>query len=144
MTEPTFPVPVVRLIVTDPNGRVLILRRDNTSHSRGGWCLPGGKVDYGETVFQAAAKELYEETSLKCRSILFLFFQDSLPTDPGAMHCINLYLRCSTEGALSLNEESSEYAWIGPEDLEGYHFVFRNELGLKRFWSDFGLPMETR
>ena len=140
MTEPIFPVPVVRLIVTDPNGRVLIVKRETTSHAKGGWCLPGGKVDYGETVAQAAAKELFEETFLKCTSVNFLFYQDSLPTQPGEMHCINLYLQCDVEGALSLNEESSEYAWIGPEDLERYPIVFRNEMGLKRYWSECGFP----
>lgn len=136
MTELSFPVPVVRLVVTDPNGRVLILKRDSTSHSKGGWCLPGGKVDYGETVAQAAAKELFEETSLKCTSVDFLFYQDSLPPRPGQMHCINLYLKCNVEGALSLNEESSEYAWIAPEDLERYPLVFRNDMGLKRYWRE--------
>jgi 8-oxo-dGTP diphosphatase len=124
MTEPLYPVPVVRLIVTDPNGRVLIVRRDDTAHSKGEWCLPGGKVDYGETAAQAAAKELFEETSLTCKSIDFLFYQDSLPSQPGEMHCINLYFKCDMEGVISLNEESSEYAWIGPEDLEGYRLVF--------------------
>jgi 8-oxo-dGTP pyrophosphatase MutT (NUDIX family) len=136
MSEPIFPVPVVRLVVTDQDGRVLILKRDETSHSKGSWCLPGGKVDYGETVVQAAAKELYEETSLKCRSARFLFYQDSLPPQPGEMHCINLYVECDTEGVLSLNEESSEYAWIGPEEIERYPMVFRNDLGLKRYWRE--------
>ena len=135
MSQRIFPVPVVRLIITDPLGRVLIMKRDSTSHAKGGWCLPGGKVDYGETVADAVAKELCEETSLRCRSADFLFYQDSLPPQRGEMHCINLYFKCEVEGELSINEESSEYAWIGPEDLEKYPIVFRNDLGLKRYWA---------
>lgn len=140
MSQPVFPVPVVRLIVADSDGRVLIVKRESTSHAKGGWCLPGGKVDYGETVAQAAAKELQEETSLTCTAIHFLFYQDSLPPQPGRMHCINLYLKCETQGSLSLNEESSAYAWIGPEELKKYPMAFLNDLGLKRYWGESGFP----
>jgi 8-oxo-dGTP diphosphatase len=143
MAKSSFPVPAVRLIVTDSIGRVLIVKRDGTSHSKGSWCLPGGKVDYGETVDQAATKELFEETSLKNKLMEFLFYQDSLPPNPGEMHCINFYFECQTEGDLVLNKESSAYAWIGPEDLKRYNIVFRNDLGLKRYWAQKVVPQQS-
>jgi len=129
-----FPVPIVRLIVTDPDGRALILRRQHTGYGHGQWCLPGGKVDYGVTVEQAVRDELKEETGLDCLEARFLFYQDSLPLEPGKMHCINLYFRCRTAGDLVLNRESSEFAWIGREQLSDYALVFRNDEGLERFW----------
>jgi 8-oxo-dGTP diphosphatase len=131
-----FPVPVVRLIIADSGGRVLILRRQNTNHASGEWCLPGGKVDYGETVEESIAKEVREETSLTCVASRFLFYQDSLPPTPGGMHCINLYFKCRVEGEVRLNDESSEYAWISQGDLPGYQIVFRNDLGLMRYWRE--------
>jgi mutator protein MutT len=134
LSKTAFPVPVVRLIVTDAQGRVLILRRQSTGHALGQWCLPGGKVDYGATVEQAVRAELKEETGLDCLEAKFLFYQDSLPPEPGMMHCINLYFRCRTTGDLVLNRESSECAWIGPEQLADYALVFRNDEGLERYW----------
>jgi len=131
-----YPIPIVRLIVLDERNRVLILKRKNTTHSPGEWCLPGGKVDYGRTVEEAAMDELFEETSLACTSLTFLFYQDSLPLQPGGMHCINLYFATSVKGAVVLNEESSEYAWIGPEDLPHYPLAFRNEPALRQYWRD--------
>ena len=128
------PVPVVRLILTDEEGRVLFLRRAETAYGDGGWCLPGGKVDYGETVEQSALKELHEETALEASNPRFLFFQDSLPTEPGSMHCINFYFECEAEGDLEMNPESSDWAWIGADDLGSYEIVFRNEEGLRRYW----------
>jgi mutator protein MutT len=128
------PVPVVRLIIVNSSGQVLILRRAHTAYAQGSWCLPGGKVDYGETVEQAVAKELREETSLECKSAQFLFYQDSLPSEPGRMHCINLYFQCSVSGELLMNPESSEWAWIGPEDLDKYEIAFRNDEGLQLYW----------
>ncbi len=138
-----FPIPVVRIIVKDSAGRVLIVKRDNTTHSRGSWCLPGGKVDYGQRVAQAAAKELFEETALKCKAMDFLFYQDSLPPSPGEMHCINFYFECENQGDIVLNNESSAYAWIGPEDLDKYPVAFLNDLGLKRYWAEKGMAVNS-
>jgi 8-oxo-dGTP diphosphatase len=117
---------------------VLIVRRSkvNEASSPGAWCLPGGKVDYGETVEQGAARELEEETGLRAKALRFLFYQDSLPHQPGQMHCINLYLECEADGCVALNDESTDSAWIGVEDLPRYSLVFRNDEGLRRYWSE--------
>ena len=133
-----YPVPVVRLIIVNAEGKVLILKRHNSEYATGQWCLPGGKVDYGETVDETVRKELREETSLTCTSAKFLFLQDSLPLEAGKMHCINLYFECTTAGEILLNEESSAYAWIGPSEITQYQIAFRHDLGLLRFWEEKG------
>jgi 8-oxo-dGTP diphosphatase len=131
------PIPVVRLIVSDLSGRVLILRRASITTRGGDWCLPGGKIDYGDTVEQAAARELREETSLRATDLRFLFYQDSLPPTPGQMHCVNLYFECAVEGELKLNGESTESRWIGEHELPHVAIAFRNDEGLLRYWKEF-------
>lgn len=132
------PIPIVRLIISNSAGRALILKRANTGHAPGAWCLPGGKINYGETVKEAAERETREETSFVCVSTRFLFYQDSLPLESGAMHCINLYLECAVQGNIALNHESSRFAWIGPEDLPNYEIAFRNDTALIRYWKQTG------
>lgn len=134
----SYPVPVVRLIIPDAQNRVLILKRAHTEYLPGHWCLPGGKIDYGETVEQSIVKELREEISVQTTAVKFLFYQDSLPLAPGKMHCINLYFECSIKGAIKLNEESSDFAWIGPAELGKYQLAFRNDLALQRYWQEKG------
>ena len=132
MTE--YPVPVVRIIIADESGRVLILKRSVTEYAPGQWCLPGGKVDYGDTVEQTVRRELLEETALQCTDARFLFYQDSLPLEPGKMHAINLYFECTVKGSIALNEESTDCTWIDSAALEDYSLVFRNDLALRQYW----------
>ena len=128
------PVSVVRAIINNDEGKVLVLRRANSVYGDGGWCLPGGKVDYGMTVEEALVQELLEETALRCVQTRFLFYQDSLPLETGKMHCINLYFECAVQGEIVLNEESSAYAWVGQDEAVGYGLVFGNEEGVRRYW----------
>lgn len=93
-------------------------------------------MDYGDTVEQAAIRELQEETSLRATNLRFLFYQDSLPPAPGRMHCLNLYLECSAEGEVVLNDESVEAAWISREEVPRYQLSFRNDEALLRYWQD--------
>jgi 8-oxo-dGTP diphosphatase len=134
MDTNAFPIPVVRLIIKNAKDEVLILRRAGSAHATGFWCLPGGKVDYCDTVEESAVRELQEETSLVCNSLRFLFYQDSLPPEPGGMHCINLYFECAVSGTVVLNNESSEVAWISHEDIDEYEIAFRNDVALLNYW----------
>jgi mutator protein MutT len=64
--SPPFPTVAVGLIARDRDGRLLLVRRGNPP-AKGSWSLPGGKVEAGETLAQAAARELREETGLVAR-----------------------------------------------------------------------------
>jgi len=132
--EYQYPIPVVRLILRDSQNRILILKRSSTDHEAGCWCLPGGKIEYGQKVTEAIVVELQEETGLEVVNSRFLFYQDSLPFKPGGMHCINFYFECTVKGTIHLNQESSEYTWAAPQDLPGYKLAFRNYEALDRYW----------
>jgi len=55
------PVPTVDIIIEIEGGIVLIERKFEPK----GWALPGGFVDYGESLENAAIREAFEETSIK-------------------------------------------------------------------------------
>jgi ADP-ribose pyrophosphatase YjhB (NUDIX family) len=61
-TIPRNPVPTVDIIIELAGGGIVLIRRKN--HPLG-WALPGGFVDYGESLEEAARREAREETSLE-------------------------------------------------------------------------------
>ena len=129
----------VRIIIQNDDGKTLLIRRATTKHALGSWCLPGGKVDYGQTVEQAVKKEIQEELSLECTFCRFLFYMDNLPSGTLETHYITLVFSCDTNGTIKLNDESSEYVWVGIDDLGRYEIAFQNDVAMKRYWETSAL-----
>jgi hypothetical protein len=44
---------------------------------------------------------------------------------------------------ISLNEESSEHAWIDNNDLDKYCLAFMNDNGVQKYWNDFRINEKT-
>lgn len=57
---PNTLAPAASAVVTDPDGRILLVRRTDT----GTWALPGGTMEPGETIARCAEREVREETGL--------------------------------------------------------------------------------
>lgn len=55
-------VPAVSAIVPDSDGRILLIRRTDNNY----WSIPGGGLEPGESVSQAVAREVMEETGIAC------------------------------------------------------------------------------
>ncbi|MBW8482258.1 NUDIX domain-containing protein [Actinomadura parmotrematis] len=55
-------VPSVNVIVTNDAGEILLIKRTDN----GNWAVPGGAIDLGESVTQAAIRETREETGIDC------------------------------------------------------------------------------
>jgi hypothetical protein len=51
------------------------------------------------------------------------------------MHCIVFYFNCAVTGPIRLNDESSEYTWLDVDELDRYPIAFRNDEGIRRYWS---------
>ena len=73
------PAPTVDVIIELDDGRVVLIERRNPPH---GWALPGGFVDYGETLEAAAVREAKEETSLDVRLVRQLHTYSDPRRDP--------------------------------------------------------------
>jgi len=125
----------VRAIISDNSGRVLILQRTNTIYSSGFWELPGGKVEYGETLEIALEQEVHEETGLEITDIRYFTYLDGIPENNKLPHFVTMIFTCIARGKVCLSEESSDFQWIGNKELDRFELAFKNGEVLKMFWN---------
>ena len=101
-------------------GRVLIVRRARPP-AHGLYTLPGGVVETGETLHQAVAREVSEETALAVEPLALAGYREAIMRDADARisrHFIILCFACRwLEGEPALNEELAEAAWRSPSEL---------------------------
>ena len=97
MTTYRNPTPTVDLIIElidRPHRPIVLIERQNPPY---GWALPGGFVDYGESVETAARREAEEETSLQVTLIeQFQVYSD--PTRDPRQHTLSVVLLASATG----------------------------------------------
>ncbi len=114
--------------VVECDGRVLFVRR-LTQPGYGLWSLPGGYVDRGEVVEQAAAREVREETGLhvEIAGLVGLFSESGHPVVVAAYHCRSM------QGDAAPGPEVSQLGYFAPDSLPPLAFDRDREI-LRAWW----------
>ncbi|WP_353829084.1 NUDIX hydrolase [Agromyces sp. SYSU T0242] len=107
----------VSAAVTDASGRILLVRRGRDPQ-RGRWSVPGGRVESGESLAQAAAREVREETGLQVavgREVWVL----RTPTGDGREYEIHGFAATDRgRGAEPVaGDDADDARWVAPEEL---------------------------
>lgn len=108
------PLPTVDVIIElgtgeEPTPIVLIERRNEPQ----GWALPGGFVDYGETVEEAAIREAREETSLEVRLTALLGVYSQPDRDP-RQHTISTVFVAESDGEPKAADDARRVVVVDP------------------------------
>ena len=116
-------VPSVNVVVVNDAGEVLMIRRSDNDN----WAVPGGAIDLGESMVEAAIRETREESGIECRitGIVGIYTDPRhviLYTSNGeARQEFSIVLTASAvSGTPTPSDESSEVAWVRREDLGSY------------------------
>jgi ADP-ribose pyrophosphatase YjhB (NUDIX family) len=111
------PVPTVDIIieVLNKDGRqgILLIKRKNPPY---GWALPGGFVDYGETLEEAAIREAKEETSLDIQIKCQMHTYSDPDRDP-RQHTISTVFIAQAEGKPVARDDAQEIEVFSREGL---------------------------
>ena len=89
------PLLTVDIIIEVAGGEIVLIERKNPPH---GWALPGGFVDYGESLERAAVREAKEETSLDV-VLTEQFYTYSDPSRDARHHTVSTVFIATAKGA---------------------------------------------
>ena len=116
-------VPSVNVAVTNDAGELLLIRRSDNDN----WAVPGGAIDLGESMVQAAIRETREETGIECEITGLV----GIYTDPKHVILYTSNGEARQEFSILLtgvpaggqptpSSESSEGRWVPRADVAGY------------------------
>jgi 8-oxo-dGTP diphosphatase len=99
------------------DGKVLLVRRAR-SPGKGLYSLPGGRVEFGESLHQALAREVDEETGLKIDIVGLAGWREVLPSAGGGGHYLIMSFAARWRAnEPALNEEHDDFKWLAPDAL---------------------------
>jgi len=139
-------VPSVNVVVINGAGDILLIRRTDN----GNWALPGGAIDLGESVAQAAVRETLEESGIECAITGIV----GIYSDPKHVILYTSNGEVSQEFSIVLtarplggqptpSSESSEVRWVPPPDLPDYTMDRSMRIRINDFLSRNESPVIT-
>jgi ADP-ribose pyrophosphatase YjhB (NUDIX family) len=97
--------------------KILLVRRAR-SPAKGIYSLPGGRVEFGETLHAALHREVDEETALKIEIIDLAGWREVVPgTGGGGHYLIMSFAARWISGEPVLNDELDHFLWLAPESI---------------------------
>lgn len=107
------------IILNDKNEVLLGLR--NASHGAGEWSFPGGHLEFGETIFDTAKREVKEETDLDVSECaLVSVFDEMRYIESDNKHYLNVTVQAKYAGGEPKNMEPHKcdrWEWFSLDDL---------------------------
>jgi 8-oxo-dGTP diphosphatase len=117
MSGPETPKIMVDVVVPSEEGNILLIRRGSDPYE-GYWALPGGFVEVGETLEEAAVREAEEETGLKVEVVRLVGVYSDPDRDPRGHNVSVTYLARVREGEPSAASDAAEVSFLDPSTVE--------------------------
>lgn len=133
----------VGVIIEKGDGRILVGRRIG-SHAQGCWSFPGGKVDPGETITEAAEREILQESGLIIGKLAVIGFTNNLDTweSEGVHHVSAVVVASEFSGDPVIMEPNrcEEWLWCYPNEVPEPQFE-AHVTGVELYMSDGTVPL---
>ena len=115
-----YPLSTVGALVVAPDETVLLIE---THKWNGMWSVPGGKIEYGESLKAALTREFKEETGLDLYDISWGPVQEAIRSEEFYIDAhfilLNFIARTNSKD-VRLNDEAQSYSWVNAEAALSY------------------------
>lgn len=114
MEEKKYPKAIVGGLIYNSRGELFLMQSFGKYQDQ--WIVPGGKVDWGESVQVAFIREVREETNLQIENVEFLGIRELIEPE---RHFIFLEHQATAKNAndVKLNEEAQHFGWFTQQTL---------------------------
>jgi O-acetyl-ADP-ribose deacetylase (regulator of RNase III)/ADP-ribose pyrophosphatase YjhB (NUDIX family) len=106
--------------IIEAKGGIVIIERSNPPF---GWALPGGFVDYGESVEDAVTREAKEETGLDITDLKQMHTYSAFGRDP-RFHTVTTVFTAKATGTPKAGDDAANLRVIQPDQLDSLKFAF--------------------
>lgn len=131
------PVAAVGGLIVNEHEQLLLVRRSRNP-GKGQWGLPGGFVDRGETIEQALAREVVEETNLELLDHqLLTTFPNQYDYRGVITQVIDLFYVCRASDPESVQlepDELDDYTWAEPDRVPLNNLAFVSNRKAIEYW----------
>ena len=118
---PSSPVSGVGAVVYKAE-KILLVKRAKDPN-KGQWSIPGGVIELGETIYEAAAREVLEECSVKIKIERVMDAAENIARDNKGRirfhYVITDVLARYASGELEARSDAAECGWFAPEEIAG-------------------------
>lgn len=114
-------------IIIEKDSEIVLIKRKNDPF-KGSWAIPGGFVDYGETVEHAAVREAFEETSLHVKLENLVGVYSDPNRDPRGHTVTIVYTASIIKGSLKADDDACDAEFISVDKLSSISLAFDHNL----------------
>jgi len=107
----------VGAVVFNAGHEILLIKRGKAPHY-GRWMVPGGTLEWGETLEAAAVREVREETGIEIEIEAFVEIIEALTPGPEGFHYVIMdYAARAVSGTLAAGSDALDAVWVPVERL---------------------------
>jgi len=116
---PQLPIVAVHALIFE-EGRILLVKRSKEP-SKGRWSLPGGRIELGEAIYEAARREVFEECSIEIEIERVLDVRDNIIRDDEGRvryHFVLIDLLARYMGGeIKAQSDAEDARWVTTDEL---------------------------
>ena len=127
-----YPKLAVDVLIADEKKGILLIKR-KTEPFKGRYALPGGMVEYGETVEKAAVREVKEETGLDVELEGLLGVYSDADRDPRGHTVSIVFFATPKKGKMTGSNETEDVGYKTLKEIENLELAFDHETIIEDF-----------